>query len=137
MAEFQLHPQLAQDSHPLGATSAGLVLLMRTRALHWLVLVPPTDRLDLLDLPAAQQGAVLSACADLHGLLKHQLGYPRVNFAAIGNLVPQLHLHLVGRREGDVCWPKPVWGNLPLGERDWLADEVAALRGQLAGVLLS
>lgn len=62
--------------------------------------------------------------------ITEDLGCPRVNVASIGNLVPQLHLHVVGRRPGDACWPKPVWGNL--GEPvPYLLVEVEALRGKL------
>ena len=44
--------------------------------------------------------------------LKGTLGYSKVNFAGLGNQVPQMHLHIIGRRPGDACWPNPVWGNL-------------------------
>jgi diadenosine tetraphosphate (Ap4A) HIT family hydrolase len=58
------------------------------------------------------------------------LGWPKVNFAAIGNLVPQLHLHVVGRRPDDPCWPAPVWGNLT-ASREYSATDLARMIAQL------
>jgi len=70
---------------------------------------------DLLDLPDAQRIAATNEAALASQFLKQRLGYPKINFAAIGNVVAQLHLHVVGRKPGDACWPAPVWGNLPDG----------------------
>jgi diadenosine tetraphosphate (Ap4A) HIT family hydrolase len=115
MEREAIHPQLRDDCHLLGRLGSGALLLSRNAALHWFILVPETDRIDLLDLEADQRSAVLADCAAVSGFLKQQLGYPRVNFAGLGNVVPQMHLHIIGRRAGDACWPAPVWGNLPDG----------------------
>lgn len=133
MDGFQLHPQLRADTHHLAKFPHCHLLLHRNAALHWFILVPETDRQDLFDLPAEQRATVLAECERVAGFLKWELGYPKINFAAIGNLVPQLHLHLVGRRPDDSCWPKPVWGNLPPGP-EYTKEQVEALgRGILNG----
>lgn len=111
-SQWQLHGQLAADCHYLGKGEAAHLLLHRNASLHWLILVPETGVLDLLDLPAAQRNDLLDQAAGVANYLKNDLGYPRVNVGALGLVVPQLHLHVVGRRELDPCWPAPVWGNL-------------------------
>ena len=124
---FALHPTLQADCHDLGRRRAARLLLHRNASLHWFILVPETHCLDLLDLPDGQRGELLGAAAAVSRYLKDELGYPRVNVGALGLVVPQLHLHVIGRREGDPCWPAPVWGNLPPGPAYSEAD-VARLR---------
>ncbi len=126
-APFTLHPQLAADCHLLGHTASGTLLLSRNASLHWFILVPDTDRPDLLDLPAAQLQQTLADSQALSSLLKDGLHYPKVNFAALGNVVPQLHLHIVGRRPDDACWPQPIWGNLPAAAT-WSEGEIDDIR---------
>jgi diadenosine tetraphosphate (Ap4A) HIT family hydrolase len=131
MSEITLHPQLAEDCHCLGLLSSSLLLLHRNPALHWFILVPPGETLDLLDLPAAGREALLDDAGRVAGYLKASLAYPRVNVAALGLVVPQLHLHVVGRREGDACWPAPVWGRLQPSQDRYDEAELARLREAL------
>jgi diadenosine tetraphosphate (Ap4A) HIT family hydrolase len=107
-----VHPQLLNDCHVLGSLASGLLLLNRNAALHWFILVPDSNLNDVLDLPSAQAQLVLADCTAVSAYIKEQLGYPKVNFAGLGNQVPQMHLHIIGRRVGDACWPDPIWGNL-------------------------
>lgn len=109
---FTLHPQLAEDCHELGETVTAHVLLHRNAAVPWLILVPRTAHSEFLELPDALRASLLDDCARLARYLRSRHGAEKINFAAIGNLVPQLHLHVVGRRAGDACWPLPVWGHL-------------------------
>lgn len=111
-ADHRLHPQLAADCHKLGLLGSTLLLLHRNAGLPWLILVPETEALDLLDLETTPRDHLMGQAASISRMLKHHWGYPRVNVGALGLMVPQLHLHVVGRREGDPCWPSPVWGNL-------------------------
>ena len=107
-----IHPQLRKDCHLLGSMPSGLLLLNRNAALHWFILVPDSDLNDVLDLPAEQARGVFTDCVAVSAFIKQNLSYPKVNFAALGNQVPQMHLHIIGRRIGDACWPDPIWGNL-------------------------
>ncbi|MFK7829745.1 MAG: HIT domain-containing protein [Congregibacter sp.] len=109
---FDLHPVLKADCHRLGRLGSARLLLHRNARLHWFILVPQTPLLDLLDLPAAETAELMREAKAVSSLLKQRFAYPRVNVGALGLLVPQLHLHVIGRREGDGCWPQPVWGNL-------------------------
>ncbi|MCB1702174.1 MAG: HIT family protein [Halioglobus sp.] len=115
MQRDQIHPQLITDCHYLGRLPATTVLLHRNAALPWFILVPDTAIGDLLDLPDRQRDRVMADCAAISAFIKQTLGFGKVNFAGLGNVVPQMHLHIIGRREDDLCWPQPVWGNLPAG----------------------
>jgi diadenosine tetraphosphate (Ap4A) HIT family hydrolase len=129
-----LHPQLAADSHSLGETATAHVLLHRNAVVPWLMLVPKTGHSDLLELPAALRTALIDDCARLARYLRMRQGAEKINFAAIGNLVPQLHLHVVGRRAGDACWPLPVWGHLNLSAT-YSETEVATIREEVRATL--
>ncbi len=127
-----IHPQLLADCHHLGRTPGGVLLLNRNAALPWFILVPETELEDVLDLAPAQRQEVVEACADISRFIKQDLGYRKVNFAGLGNLVPQMHLHIIGRSTDDPCWPGPVWGRLEAGAeysesvlKDW-RDRLAA-----------
>lgn len=108
----EIHPQLMTDCHWLGQLPATALLLHRNATLPWFILVPETRLKDFLDLPAEHGAAVLADCTAVSGFIKNILGLDKVNFAGLGNLVPQMHLHVVGRSAEDPCWPQPVWGNL-------------------------
>ena len=125
-----LHPRLAADTHTLGALASALLLLHREAALHWFILVPDTDRDDLTDLAADERGRLLWDAAALGHFLKAEFAYPKVNVAALGNVVPQLHLHVIGRRPEDFCWPDPVWGRSLPGHA-WSGEALQALIGRL------
>ncbi len=105
-----IHPQLQQDCHVLGRFSRCTVLLNRNAAFPWFILVPDTKLEDVLDLPAAELAEVSAECQRVSTFLKRELGFGKVNFAGLGNVVPQMHLHVIGRSTDDPCWPQPVWG---------------------------
>jgi len=116
MEQAHIHSQLLADCHHLGRFPASDVLLQRNASIPWFILVPDTRLEDVLDLPDEHRQAVLSECAAISVFIKQVLGFDKVNFAGLGNVVPQMHLHIIGRYQGDSCWPQPVWGNLPEGE---------------------
>jgi diadenosine tetraphosphate (Ap4A) HIT family hydrolase len=128
---WQLHPTLARDCHLVGRLSSAELLLHRNAALHWFILVPHTDTVDLLDLPANERDGLLSEASRISRYLKQTLGYPRVNVGALGLVVPQLHLHVIGRREDDPCWPAPVWGNLETSA-EYATAQVEQVRDELS-----
>ena len=87
-------------------------MLHRNAVLPWFILVPDTVFNDVLDLPQEHRDAVITDCAAVSTFIKAVLGYDKVNFAGLGNVVPQMHLHVIGRSESDAAWPQPVWGAL-------------------------
>ncbi len=106
-----LDSRLEQDCHVLGQIQSHKLLLHKNANYPWLILVPETQVEDFLDLPAQDQLQLLQLCAALSSFIKSQIGCAKVNFGAIGNVVRQMHLHVVGRKESDGCWPAVVWGN--------------------------
>ncbi len=79
----------------------------------WLILVPETaPTLDLLDLPNDARNLAMDEAVIAAHFIRVEFGTSKINFAAIGNIVSQLHLHVVGRRANDPYWPAPVWGNV-------------------------
>lgn len=116
MSVPDIHPQLLQDCYYLGHLPATDLLLHRNASVPWFILVPDTRIQDYLDLPAEHGAAVLADCVALSGFVKNVLGFDKVNFAGLGNVVPQMHLHVIGRSAHDPCWPQPVWGNLETTE---------------------
>ena len=126
MSGFSIHPRLVEDCHILGRLGTSHLLLHRNAAVPWFILVPETVAGELYDLEAPARRALMEEADVLARFVKAHFGVAKINVAAIGNLVPQLHVHVVGRSPGDPCWPRPVWGHL---------DTVAAWTPeQLAGV---
>jgi len=79
----------------------------------WLILVPETaPTLDLLDLPNDARNLAMDEAAIAAHFIRVEFAISKINFAAIGNIVSQLHLHVVGRRANDPYWPAPVWGTV-------------------------
>jgi len=112
--KWELHPQLAQDAVAVGDLALSRVLAMNDAGYPWLVVVPRrAGASEIIDLSAADQGALTVELAQVAGALKRLTGCDKLNIAAIGNMVPQLHVHVVARRRGDAAWPKPVWGAAP------------------------
>ena len=136
---FVLHPRLTADTAVVVVWTLSRVLLMNDKRFPWIVLVPRRPDLhELFDLDEAARahltneiaraGERLKAWAKLRGQ-----GADKINVGVIGNLVPQLHVHVVARRKDDAAWPRPVWGAVPAkpygaGE---LARFIAALRHTL------
>jgi diadenosine tetraphosphate (Ap4A) HIT family hydrolase len=135
MDNFSLHPQLARDTVPVGDLTLSRVLLMNDANYPWLILVPRREgATELIDLAEEDRLALMREIALASAALKALTECEKLNVAAIGNVVPQLHVHIVARRHSDAAWPKPVWGAVPaLAYDPRLRDGfVAALRKRLA-----
>ena len=110
-ARYELHPQLADDTAPVIELALCEVRLMDDANHPWLVLVPKVpDAVELIDLTAAQRTLLTAEIDDAARVLKALFQPDKLNVAALGNLVPQLHVHVIARVHGDVAWPAPVWG---------------------------
>lgn len=110
MQDFTLDERLARDCLALGRMDDLLVLLMDNSLVPWLVLVPRTSARELYELPAEQGAGLWRAVQSLSRFLTETCQPDKLNVAAIGNVVEQLHVHLVARRWDDFCWPGVVWG---------------------------
>jgi diadenosine tetraphosphate (Ap4A) HIT family hydrolase len=108
---WELHPQLARDTIAIGDLTLSRVLLMADANYPWLLLVPRRSGLvELLDLDEADRAQLMSEITHASRGLKTVTLCDKLNIAAIGNIVSQLHIHIVARRRTDSAWPKPVWG---------------------------
>jgi diadenosine tetraphosphate (Ap4A) HIT family hydrolase len=131
---WSLHPQLAQDTVPVGDLPLARVLLANDANYPWLILVPRLPGLvELIDLEENAQVQLLGEISAAARALKKITGCDKLNIAALGNQVAQLHVHVIARRRGDPAWPKPVWGvtsALPYAQ-----GEQTTLRGSLQDAL--
>lgn len=106
---FQLHPRLDQDTVFVCSLPLCCVLLMRDARYPWLVLVPALPELrEIHDLEAADRARLMDEIAQASQTLQRLYAPDKINVGALGNLVPQLHVHVVARREADPAWPGPV-----------------------------
>lgn len=130
----ELHPQLARDCLLIGSFPLCLLLLMRDANYPWFILVPDRPGLtEIHELAEPDQVLLLRESGRLARLLKRHWGADKLNIAALGNAVPQLHIHHIARYRGDPAWPAPVWGRVPpkpYGETA-LAGVIARLKGSL------
>lgn len=111
---WTLHPQLADDGTLIGELPLSRLLLSHDATYPWLVLVPRrAGTIEIIDLDRADQGQLMAEIDQVSRALKAATGCDKLNIATIGNVVPQLHVHVVARRRGDPAWPKPVWGAAP------------------------
>jgi diadenosine tetraphosphate (Ap4A) HIT family hydrolase len=128
---FQLDPQLASDSHPVIEFGLSSLRLMDDANYPWLVLVPRVaDARELIDLDGTQQAALLDEINRCSRLLRAVFRPYKLNIAALGNLVPQLHVHLIARYQNDPAWPAPVWGRSHAQpyETEALVERIRALQ---------
>lgn len=111
MNAFSLHPQLNADTNFISDWPLSRVLLMDDARFPWLILVPRRpDLVEFHDLNTADRAILSEEISRASIALKAVAGAAKVNIGALGNLVPQLHIHVVARNSGDAAWPGPVWG---------------------------
>jgi diadenosine tetraphosphate (Ap4A) HIT family hydrolase len=133
---WSLHPQLAADTVPVCDLTLSRLLAMNDANFPWLILVPRRAGVsEIIDL-GDEQSLLMDEISLVSWALKEETHCDKLNVAAIGNVVPQLHIHIVARRKDDAAWPKPVWGAVP--RRDYEADAmacfVAAIRSRVSRV---
>lgn len=136
MSEWRLDPRLADDSHPVAQLPLCELRLMDDSHHPWLVLVPRVEgATELIDLQEAQQQALLREVSQVSRLLREHFAPDKLNVAALGNVVPQLHVHVIARYTADIAWPKPVWGQAAMRSYtpEALVERIATLCEGLAG----
>ena len=114
MNDFTLHPRLKSDTAFVADWTLSRVLLMNEARYSWLVLVPRRAKItELFELARADREMLMEEAAGAARILKEVCGATKINIGAVGNLVSQLHVHVVARNPGDPAWPGPVWGHSP------------------------
>lgn len=131
---FNLHPQLQADTHFIQDLEVSSLLLMNDANYLWMILVPRQQNLiELTDLKFDDQIKVLHEINLIGKIIKDQFAFDKLNIGALGNVVSQLHIHLIGRKKDDVTFPKPVWGNHPI--KPYQKEEAEALINKIKSLL--
>lgn len=131
--DFTLDERLAADTVPVCRLPLSHVLLMRDSNYPWLILVPERAGLiELTDLDGPDAAQLMTEIRLAERVMAARFRPTKLNVAALGNMVPQLHVHVIVRQTGDPAWPKPVWGVVPArpyepGLVEGLAAEIAEL----------
>lgn len=110
MSDFILHPRLDEDTLPLAESAHSLLRLMNNALVPWFILVPRTGCRELHHLDPETRRQVREEIDAIAALVECEFRPDKLNIASLGNLVPQLHIHIIGRCRDDFCWPSPVWG---------------------------
>ena len=134
MSSWQLHPQLADDTTPVIELPLCEVRLMDDANHPWLVLVPRVAGItEIIDLDPAQRLQLSEEIDTTCRALRTLFNPDKLNVAALGNMVPQLHVHVIARYRSDIAWPRPVWGagNARSYAPEELIERINALRKAL------
>ena len=125
MNDFTLAPQLKEDCFILSEGPGSLLLLLDNSLVPWFILVPKTDKTEWYQLDGVQQDIIQQQINELSRFIQQEYQVDKLNVASIGNIVSQLHIHVVGRYKNDFCWPDVVWGAKE--KRSYAPDEVGAI----------
>jgi diadenosine tetraphosphate (Ap4A) HIT family hydrolase len=132
MTHFRLDERLAADSLPLCQTEMSLLRVSGDARFPWLILIPQRAGLaDLVDLAPDDETRVMADVRAASLALRQATGCDKLNVASLGNMVRQLHLHIVARFEGDAAWPGPIWGVGEAEPLDALPDWALDVRARL------
>ena len=134
MTGFELDARLAGDTLKVADLKSGPLLMMNDRRWPWLILVPSiAGAVELHDLDTTTARLVHEETDRVAAALKRVTGCAKINTGALGNIVRQLHIHVVARSEGDPNWPGPVWG---FGSREpWEAEKARGFIAELRAAL--
>ena len=129
-----LDSRLLSDCEIIGKFTLSHVLLMRDANYPWLILVPRVaDIEEIYQLDLEQRSQLLEESCNLAQCLQSEFGAHKLNVAALGNVVPQLHLHHIVRMREDAAWPGPIWGAVP--PTDYLEKDLNSLKLRLQAAL--
>lgn len=132
---FTLAAPLRADCHVFGRLPLCHVLLLNKREVPWFILVPETSVIELCDLSEADQSRLQQETNLLSRFVRTRFAVTKLNVAAIGNIVAQLHIHVIGRHANDPWWPNVAWGQVSAAGYDaaeittiatWLIDGLGA-----------
>ena len=133
MAKFELHEKLKSDCIVLGSLNGSLLLLMNNSLVPWFIIVPQTDRQEVHHLSDNETAELYTNINLLSEFVENQFKTDKINVASIGNIVNQMHIHVVGRRHDDYCWPNVVWGRTEQAE--YKQSEISVIVEQLKSAL--
>jgi len=131
---FKLHPKLNEDCIQLGDFKLSRLLLMNDANYPWFILVPRVSKVtEIHHLSKFDQQQLMVESSMLSEIMMAQFDAEKLNIAALGNIVPQLHLHHIARYQNDAAWPDPVWGKHP--SIPYLKEELEIVCSRLVSAL--
>ncbi|WP_339731604.1 HIT domain-containing protein [uncultured Gimesia sp.] len=107
---MKLDDRLQADCTLISELGESTLLLMNNALVDWFILVPRCEEIELTNLPFEQQAAILKEVNLVARFIQQTLAPDKLNIATLGNVVSQLHIHVIGRKQSDPYWPAPVWG---------------------------
>jgi diadenosine tetraphosphate (Ap4A) HIT family hydrolase len=132
---FELHPRLLQDSIIIGEFDLSLLLLSRDANYPWCILVPKREDIyEIHHLSEEEQLQLIRESCRLSEVMTSLFDADKMNVAALGNVVRQLHIHHIVRFTDDLAWPQPIWGKLPA--KDYTAEQLAECIKRLQNALV-
>ena len=133
MNEFTLNQKLKKDCIVLGKIRHSLLLLMNNALVPWFIIVPQTSELEIHQLSESEREELYANINALSEYILQQYKVDKLNVASIGNVVKQMHIHVVGRKRDDYCWPNVVWGRPEKAE--YSAEKITAIIAGLNAAL--
>lgn len=135
MTAFALDPRLEADTLEIAALPLAVVRLMNDRRFPWVILVPArAGAIEIVDLAPADRATLIEEIARVSAVMRELFRPAKLNVAALGNVVPQLHVHVVARFTTDAAWPNPIWGTPREPYRfDEVERTIGPLRYRLSG----
>ncbi len=133
---FALHPDLQKDTYTVGQFKLSLILLSKDANYPWLILVPKREKVrQIHHLMEEEQIQLIKESSHLSEVMTSIYAPTTMNIAALGNIVPQLHVHHVARFKDDPAWPKPIWGAVAAKEYEAqkLEERLEGLHSSLVG----
>ena len=129
MIPFTNHPQIDADSVFLRDLPLSQVRLQNQSLVPWLILLPRREEIEIYQLSAQDRTQLMEEVALASRALVTAFTPDKINVGALGNYVPQLHVHVIGRYKKDPAWPQPVWGKLPTSP--YTPEALTAIRQRL------
>ena len=133
---FELHPRLMEDSIVIGSFELSLLLLSKDANYPWCILVPKgEDVFEIHHLSEEDQMQLMRESCRLAEVMTSVFDAYKMNIAALGNVVRQLHIHHIARFNDDAAWPQPIWGKVPVAlyANEQLAKRIKRLQNALVG----
>ena len=129
MNDFKLHEKLNNDCIKLGWLRNSLLLLMNNSLIPWFIIVPKTTKQELYELTDDEQRELYAHINNLSQFLINNFRSDKLNVASIGNIVNQMHVHVIGRCHDDFCWPEVVWGKSE--RKEYEKEEIVSIANAL------
>jgi len=128
MTDFSLDKRLVNDCHVIKESEKFYYLLHENAEVAWFIIVPDTDKSEFFELDSCLQNQLCERINQLSEFIREHFDSDKINVATIGNVVSQMHVHVIGRRRDDVYWPDVVWGRQ--SEKRYSPQQLTSIKKQ-------